>query len=221
MTSSIKIVTFPGTNCEHDVLKQIQYLQGDAELIWHQETNLGSCSGVILPGGFAHGDYLRPGAIARFSPIMDEVIKFAESGGPVLGICNGFQVLTECGLLAGALSINNGLRFICKTLPCILETTQSVLTSAGQVGKELLLPVNHGEGNYICDDQTLDYLKENDLIVLTYAADINGSIDRIAGIRNKAGNVVGLMPHPERAVDPLLGYTDGQILLQSFINAAK
>ncbi len=221
MTSPIKIVTFPGTNCEYDVLKQIQYLRGDAELIWHQEADLGSCSGVILPGGFAHGDYLRPGAIARFSPIMDEVIKFAEAGGPVLGICNGFQVLTECGLLVGALGINDRLRFICKTIPCIIETTRSVLTATGQIGEELTLPVNHGEGNYICDDKTLDYLKENELIVLTYTADINGSISRIAGIRNKAGNVVGLMPHPERAVDPLLGYTDGQILLQSFINATK
>ena len=221
MTHPIKIITFPGTNCEHDVLKQINYLGSKAELLWHRETELGSCGGIVLPGGFAHGDYLRPGAIARFSPIMEQVIKFAEAGGPVLGICNGFQVLTECGLLLGALSKNSQVRFVCKTVTCVVNSKESVLTSGTEQGQELRLPVNHGEGNYICDDETLDYLEQNDLIVLRYKTDVNGSMGQIAGIRNMNGNVVGLMPHPERATDPLLGQTDGQILLRSFIDAAR
>ncbi len=221
MDPIIKIVTFPGTNCEYDVLKQLNFLGADAELIWHQESDLGSCSGIVLPGGFAHGDYLRPGAIARFSPIMEQVIKFAESGGPVIGICNGFQVLTECGLLPGALSKNDRMRFICKTVSCVVKTSGSVLTSAAVAGQTLHLPINHGEGNYVCDEETLKYLRENNLAVLTYTEDVNGSVEQIAGISNKAGNVVGLMPHPERATDPLLGSTDGQVLLRSFIEASK
>jgi phosphoribosylformylglycinamidine synthase len=221
MNPLIKIITFPGTNCEYDAYKQLRFLGAEAELVWHQQSTLGHCSGIILPGGFAHGDYLRPGAIARFSPIMEEVIKFAEAGGPVVGICNGFQVLTECGLLPGALSKNEEMRFICKTVPCVVKSTASVLTSAATGGQELHLPINHGEGNYVCDDATLQYLTTNNMIVLSYTTNVNGSIENIAGITNKTGNVVGLMPHPERAVDPLTGQTDGQVLLKSFIEAAK
>ena len=220
MTASIGVVVFPGTNCEHDAVAAVDALGGHGRLIFHTDTSLGDVDGLILPGGFAHGDYLRPGAIARFSPIMDAVRGFAESGGPVVGICNGFQVLCEAHLLPGALQKNRGLTFLCQ--PSVLEvvSTASVLTSGATVGDRLDVPINHFSGSYTCDIDTLRTLTESGRIVLRYADNPNGSIDSIAGISNEAGNVVGLMPHPERAVSALLGSEDGTVLLRSFLDAA-
>ena len=220
MTASIGVVVFPGTNCEHDAVAAVDALGGHGRLIFHTDTSLGDVDGLILTGGFAHGDYLRPGAIARFSPIMDAVRGFAESGGPVVGICNGFQVLCEAHLLPGALQKNRGLTFLCQ--PSVLEvvSTASVLTSGATVGDRLDVPINHFSGSYTCDIDTLRTLTESGRIVLRYADNPNGSIDSIAGISNEAGNVVGLMPHPERAVSALLGSEDGAVLLRSFLDAA-
>ncbi len=173
----------------------------------------------MLPGGFAHGDYLRPGAIARFSPVMDAVSRFAASGGPVVGICNGFQVLTEAGLLPGALQKNRGLRFLCTTAEVRVESEKSAITAGVAVGTVLRIPINHFEGNYICDAETLAVLQGEGRIVLRYVDNPNGSIDGIAGVCNEAGNVVGLMPHPERASDELLGSTDGAALLGALLSA--
>ena len=220
MTASIGVVVFPGTNCEHDAVTAVDALGGSGRLIFHTETSLGSIDGLILPGGFAHGDYLRPGAIARFSPIMESVRTFAQAGGPVVGICNGFQVLCEAHLLPGALQKNRGLTFLCQ--PSVLEvvSTASVLTAGATVGDRLSVPINHFSGSSTCDIDTLRQLTEADRIVLRYADNPNGSIDAIAGVSNAAGNVVGLMPHPERAVSPLLGSEDGAVLLRSFLDAA-
>lgn len=217
MSTSVAVVSFPGSNCEHDVTRALSALGADADVIWHLEPTVGNADAIVLPGGFAHGDYLRPGAIARFSPIMESVVRFAKEGGPVLGICNGFQVLTEAGLLPGALTRNAGLRFICKTVECEVTSTASCLTSSSATGQTLRLPINHGEGNFICDATTLATLEANDRVVLRYKHDVNGSLGRIAGITNEIGNVVGLMPHPERACDPLVGSADGTGLLEAFI----
>ncbi len=189
----------------------------EAELVWHGETSVARFDALVLPGGFAHGDYLRPGALARFSPVMEAVGRFAADGGPVIGICNGFQVLTEAGLLPGALQKNRGLRFLCTTVAVEVCTTRTPLTAATDVGAVLRLPVNHFEGNYICDAATLDALRAEDRIVLRYAENPNGSLDDIAGICNAEGNVVGLMPHPERACDALTGATDGMALLRGLL----
>ena len=175
----------------------------------------------MLPGGFAHGDYLRPGAIARFSPVMAAVARFAAEGGPVVGICNGFQVLTEAGLLPGALYRNAGLRFLCKTVECEVSSTDSILTMRTQLGQVLRLPINHYEGNYTCDATTLRELEDEGRVVLRYrGSNPNGSVHAIAGITNREGNVVGLMPHPERASDPMLGSADGRLLLESLLGAS-
>jgi len=190
-------------------------------LLWHGATRLESVDAVVLPGGFAHGDYLRPGALARFSPIMEAVRDFARSGGPVVGICNGFQVLTEAALLPGALQKNGRLRFLCQPARLVVASTASVLTSGTRVGDELVIPINHFSGNYTCDDETLQRLQAEDRIVLRYADNPNGSVDAIAGIANEAGNVVGLMPHPERASSALLGSEDGLVLLRSLVGAAS
>jgi phosphoribosylformylglycinamidine synthase subunit PurQ / glutaminase len=216
----VGVVVFPGSNCEHDAVEAIRLLGGDAELVWHGDRSVGGFDAVILPGGFAHGDYLRTGAIARFSPIMDAVTKFALDGGPVLGICNGFQVLTEAHLLPGALQKNAGLKFLCTTVGLRVTSTKSVLTTAATEDEVLRVPINHFEGNYTCDARTLAQLHEDDRVVLRYVDNPNGSVDDIAGICNPAGNVVGLMPHPERACDPLLGSTDGAVLLRSFLKSA-
>jgi phosphoribosylformylglycinamidine synthase len=215
----VGVVVFPGSNCEFDVMEGVHAAGADAELVWHGDGSVGSVDAVVLPGGFAHGDYLRPGAIARFSPVMEAVAKFARDGGPVLGICNGFQVLTEAGLLPGALQKNAGLKFLCRTVDVRVESTKSVLTSGAGVGQVLRVPINHFEGNYTCSDETLAELRADDRIVLRYVDNPNGATDDIAGICSPAGNVVGLMPHPERASDPLLGSTDGLVLLRSFIAA--
>jgi len=220
MSGRVGVVVFPGSNCEHDVVRALEGLGGSAELVWHQRRDLDALDAVVLPGGFAHGDYLRPGALARFSPVMEAVGRFAAGGGPVVGICNGFQVLTEAGLLPGALQKNAGLRFLCTVVPVVVCSRRSVLTGEVEPGAVLQLPINHFEGNYTCDPETLARLRAEDRVVLRYAANPNGSVDDIAGVCNEAGNVVGLMPHPERACDAMGAGTDGEGLLRSLVSAA-
>jgi phosphoribosylformylglycinamidine synthase subunit PurQ / glutaminase len=220
MTARIGVVLFPGSNCEHDVVEAIHAAGGEAHLIWHGATDLGPVDGVVLPGGFAHGDYLRPGAIARFSPVMTAIESFAARGGAVIGICNGFQILTEARLLPGALQKNRGLTFLCMPVRLEVTSNRSVLTRDLMPGQQLTIPINHFEGNYTCDTATLDELKADDRIVLRYVDNPNGSVDNIAGICNAEGNVVGLMPHPERASDVLLGSVDGIGLLRSLLGHA-
>jgi phosphoribosylformylglycinamidine synthase len=220
VTARVGVVVFPGSNCEHDVVEAVRALGGDAELLWHDEADLRGVDAVVVPGGFAHGDYLRPGAIARFSPVMGAVGDFAAAGGPVVGICNGFQVLAEAGLLPGALQKNRQLKFVCTTVPLTVTSDRSVLTRGCTPGDVLRVPVNHFEGSYTCDGATLEELVAEDRVVLRYVDNPNGSLDDIAGICSSDGNVVGLMPHPERAVDPLLGSADGAPLLRSLLSAA-
>ncbi|HZT64240.1 MAG TPA: phosphoribosylformylglycinamidine synthase subunit PurQ [Acidimicrobiales bacterium] len=220
MTVRVAVVVFPGSNCEHDVVESVERLGGRAEVVFHTSAALSGFDAVVLPGGFAHGDYLRPGAIARFSPVMAAVGEFAAAGGPVVGICNGFQVLTEARLLPGALQKNAGLRFVCAPTALRVETSASVLTKGVEPGTVLELPINHFEGNYLADPDTLARLRDEDLVVLRYLDNPNGSADDIAGVRNPEGNVVGLMPHPERATDPLTGGTDGAVLLGALLAAA-
>ena len=217
MAPRIGVVQFPGSNCELDALEAVRLLGGDAEILWHGDAALGGVDAVIVPGGFAYGDYLRPGAIARFSPVMNAVVDFAEGGGPVVGICNGFQVLTEAGLLPGALQKNRGLKFLCTTVELRVDSTDSVLTSEAELGDVLRVPINHFEGNYTCSPDTLAELRANEQVVLRYVTNPNGSIDDIAGICSAGRNVVGLMPHPERAVSDLLGSQDGVPLLRSLL----
>jgi phosphoribosylformylglycinamidine synthase I len=220
VSARVGVVLFPGSNCEHDVVEAIERLGGEAHILWHGERSTGQVDAVVLPGGFAHGDYLRPGAIARFSPIMAAVEEFARGGGPVVGICNGFQVLTEAHLLPGALQKNRGLTFLCQTVQLEVASDRSVLTSGISAGTHLRIPINHFEGNYTCDRRTLDELTDEGLVVLRYVDNPNGSVGDIAGITNSAGNVVGLMPHPERAIDSLLGSEDGALLLRSLLSTA-
>ncbi len=220
MPARVGVVVFPGTNCEHDTVLGLERLGATPELVWHGDRNVGGYDALVVPGGFAHGDYLRPGAIARFSPVMAAVGEFAASGGPVVGICNGFQVLTEAGLLPGALQKNRGLRFLCTTVSTTVESSDSVLTRDVAVGTELQLPINHFEGNYTCDEETLAMLRAEDRIVLRYVDNPNGSVDAIAGVCNESRTVVGLMPHPERATDPLIGSVDGLVLLGALLRSA-
>ena len=220
MAAKVGVVRFPGTNCEFDTVEAINALGGEGEILWHGESSIGNSDAVIIAGGFAHGDYLRPGAIARFSPIMDAVVEAANDGMPVIGICNGFQVLTEAGLLPGALQKNAGLKFINDWQMLRVESTNSALTAAAEAGQSLNIPINHFEGNYTCSPETLAALRANDQIVLTYTPNPNGSVGDIAGVCNEGRNVVGLMPHPERASHALLGSTDGNVLLQSVLDTA-
>jgi phosphoribosylformylglycinamidine synthase subunit PurQ / glutaminase len=220
MTTTVGVVVFPGSNCEHDVVEALQGLGAEAVLLWHGDNALGAVDAVVLPGGFAHGDYLRPGALARFSPLMGPITEFAAAGGPVVGICNGFQVLTEAGLLPGALQKNRGARFLCAPADLIVASTESALTCATDLGEVLRLPINHFEGNYTCSAETLAQLRAEDRVVLRYVDNPNGSMDDIAGVCSAGRNVVGLMPHPERACDPLLGSVDGRRLLGSLVAAA-
>jgi phosphoribosylformylglycinamidine synthase len=217
----VAVIRFPGTNCEFDVAEAVESLGAHARIVFHDEPSLGAADAVVVAGGFAHGDYLRPGAIARFSPVMSAVGEFAADGGPVVGICNGFQVLTEAHLLPGALQKNAGLKFRCGTAQLRVETTDSVLTSAAAVGEVLDIPINHFEGNYTCSPETLAELRGEDRIVVRYVDNPNGSVDDIAGICNEGRNVVGLMPHPERACNELLGSSDGIVMLQSLLAAAS
>ncbi len=220
MSVRVGVVVFPGTNCELDVQYAVEQLGGRTELLWHGEDSTKGVDAIVVPGGFAHGDYLRTGAIARFSPVMRAVGEYARSGGPVIGICNGFQVLCEAHLLPGALQKNAGLKFLCETVALRVETTSTALTNQARVGDVLRIPINHFEGNYVCDARALAELRAEDRVILRYVENPNGSLDDIAGICNAEGNVVGLMPHPERASEVLLGSSDGVVLLKSLLAAA-
>ena len=226
MSGRVAVVVFPGSNCEHDVAHVLRLAGAEPELVWHRETDLGDVAGVVLPGGFAHGDYLRTGAIARFSPVMSEVERLAAAGVPVLGICNGFQILCEAGLLPGALVANRDLEFICRPVHLRVESTDSILTRAAAVGDVLRVPLNSFEGNYVAPADQLESVESGGRVMLRYcdafgelgdAANPNGSADHIAAIANPAGNVAGLMPHPERAAEAILGSTDGLVLIESFV----
>jgi phosphoribosylformylglycinamidine synthase len=216
----VGVIVFPGSNCDHDAWYAVNHNLGHrAEFIWHDSTGLGNAEAIVLPGGFSYGDYLRCGAIARFSPVMNAVREFAAAGGPVLGICNGFQILVESGLLPGALMRNAGLHFICKEIELVTETADSPFTSELKKGQVLRLPIAHGEGRYYADDRTLDQLEAEDRVVFRYRNNPNGSLRDIAGILNEKRNVMGMMPHPERACDPLMGSTDGVAIFESLFSA--
>jgi phosphoribosylformylglycinamidine synthase subunit PurQ / glutaminase len=216
----IGVVVFPGSNCDHDAwYAASQNLGQPAEFLWHDSALLGDVDAVILPGGFSYGDYLRCGAIAKFSPVMSAVKKFAHEGGLVLGICNGFQILVESGLLPGALIRNRGLKFICRPVRLRTETVDSPFTCSGAKGQVLTVPIAHGEGCYYADEKTLDQLEAEDRVVFRYLDNPNGSLRDIAGILNEGRNVLGMMPHPERAADPLMGSTDGLVVFRSMMDA--
>jgi phosphoribosylformylglycinamidine synthase I len=221
VSTRVGVVVFPGSNCELDAVEAVTLAGGGAELLWHGDASVSGVDVVVVPGGFAHGDYLRPGAIARFSPVMGAVATHAAAGGPVIGICNGFQVLTEAGLLPGALQKNRGLKFLCDTVELRVETTASALTNQTEAGRVLRIPINHFEGNYTCSPEVLAELQAEDRVVLRYVDNPNGSTDDIAGVCNAGRNVVGLMPHPERASHPLLGSADGLPLIESLLAAGR
>ncbi|WP_308637829.1 phosphoribosylformylglycinamidine synthase subunit PurQ [Paenibacillus silvisoli] len=216
------VLVFPGSNCDIDCYKAVEDTIGQkVDYVWHTSTDLSGYDAILVPGGFSYGDYLRCGAIARFAPVMNEVVKAAAEGKFILGICNGFQILTEAGLLPGALRRNSGMKFICAQTQLEVANNNTAFTSAYSEGEIIDIPIAHGEGNYYCDDETLAQLKANNQIVFRYAGDTNpnGSVDNIAGISNERGNVVGMMPHPERAVDELLGSADGKRMFTSILNA--
>jgi phosphoribosylformylglycinamidine synthase subunit PurQ / glutaminase len=212
------VIVFPGSNCDVDMYHAIKDELGEqVEYVWHDTESLDEFDGILLPGGFSYGDYLRTGAIARFSNVMKEVVKAANAGKPVLGVCNGFQILLEAGLLPGAMRRNESLSFICRPVELQVENNQTMFSAGLEKGETITIPVAHGEGNYYCDDETLAKLKANNQIVFTYKKNPNGSLEDIAGIINEQGNVLGMMPHPERAVDELLGGADGLKLFQSIV----
>ena len=212
------VIVFPGSNCDLDMYHAVKDVLGEeAEYVFHTETSLEGFDGVLLPGGFSYGDYLRCGSIAQFSPIMAEVKRFAEEGRPVLGVCNGFQVLVEAGLLPGVLMRNRDLKFMCKTVDLVVKNNETMFTSEYAAQETIRVPIAHGEGNYYCDETTLAALKANGQIAFTYKENPNGSVENIAGITNEAGNVLGMMPHPERAVEVLLGGEDGKRLFTSIV----
>jgi phosphoribosylformylglycinamidine synthase I len=217
----IAVVVFPGSNDDRDAALALTGLGADPVLVWHAEPDLPDVTAVVLPGGFSYGDYLRCGAIARFAPVMDAVRRFAADGGFVLGICNGFQVLCEAGLLPGALRPNASLSFVCRDVPLRVERDDTPFTSLCERGQRLSIPVKHGEGCYFADDDLLAELDTTGQIALRYEQNPNGSVADIAGVVNETGTVFGLMPHPEHAVDPLLGSTDGALLLGSLVAAAR
>lgn len=218
----VGVVVFPGSNCDHDAWYAVSRNLGhSAEFLWHDSRSLANVDAILLPGGFSYGDYLRCGAIARFSPVMESVREFAAEGGPVLGICNGFQILTESHLLPGALLRNKGLKFVCKPVELRIETTDSPFTNLASKGQIIRVPVAHGEGCYVADDRTLDQLEADDRVVFRYLDNPNGSERDIAGILNENRNVLGMMPHPERMSDPLMGGTDGLVVLQSLAAAVE
>ncbi len=228
MSKTIGVIIFPGSNCDHDAYHAMKHVMGaETKFLWHKDNNLDDIDLLIIPGGFSYGDYLRSGAIARFSPIMQEVVRYAEQGRPVMGICNGFQILLESGLLPGAMLHNEKLRFVCKNVFIRVENNQTIFTNGLQTGDVLDLPVSHGEGNYFIDDDGLKVLQDQDRIVFRYCneqgeitpdANFNGSVDSIAGICNSGGNVLGMMPHPERAVEEILGSTDGKKLFEALFD---
>jgi phosphoribosylformylglycinamidine synthase subunit PurQ / glutaminase len=216
----IAVVTFPGSNDDRDAALALERLGADAVPVWHAEPDLPDVAAVVLPGGFSYGDYLRCGAIARFAPVMDAVRRFAAEGGLVLGICNGFQVLCEAGLLPGVLRPNASLSFVCRDVALRVENAETPFTSRAREGQALTIPVKHGEGCYFADPELLAELEANGQIVLRYEDNPNGSVAAVAGVANAGKNVFGLMPHPEHAVDPLLGSTDGALVLGSLVDAA-
>ena len=223
------VIIFPGSNCDHDAYWTIQHVaKQPVTFLWHESHDLEGCDAIIVPGGFAYGDYLRTGAIAKFSPVMESVRRFADGGGLVLGICNGFQILCESGLLPGALMRNTGLKYVCKPVQVRVENAATPFTNACSRGEVLTIPIGHMEGNYFCDEATLDELRRSDRIVFRYvtpsgevsaSANPNGSLDNIAGICSAGGNVVGMMPHPERSAEPELGGTDGMKIFHSMVGA--
>ncbi len=224
------VIIFPGSNCDHDALWAFkEVFQQPATFLWHDSADLQDCDAIIVPGGFAYGDYLRTGAIAKFSPVMESVRKFAANGGVVMGICNGFQILCESGLLPGALMRNQGLKYICKPIHIRVEATDTPFTGDCRKGEVLEIPIGHMEGNYFCDEATLKELQDQNRIIFRYStpdgqitreANPNGSLDNIAGICSENRNVLGMMPHPERASEELMGMTDGLKILRSLVNAA-
>ncbi|KMY52890.1 MULTISPECIES: phosphoribosylformylglycinamidine synthase subunit PurQ [Bacillaceae] len=212
------VIVFPGSNCDVDMFHAVKDELGEeVEYVWHDADDLSQFDGILLPGGFSYGDYLRSGAIAHLSKVMSEVKKAAEAGKPILGVCNGFQILLESGLLPGAMLRNKDLKFVCRPTKLRVENNETMFSSAYNKGEEITIPVAHGEGNYYCDEATLKQLQDNQQIVFTYADNFNGSLQSIAGIVNEKGNVLGMMPHPERAVDELLGSADGLKLFQSIV----
>ena len=217
----IAVVTFPGSNDDGDALLALEVLGAEPVRAWHADRGLpDGALGVVLPGGFSYGDYLRCGAIARFAPIMDAVAVFAAAGGPVLGICNGFQILCEAGLLPGVLRLNREQQFICRDVTITVESTSSAFGGEWKEGQELVIPIKHGEGNWYGDEELVAALEARGQIAFRYTEDVNGAVGRIAGVTNEAGNVLGLMPHPEHAVDPLLGPVGGVAVLAGLIQAA-
>ncbi|MEQ9265513.1 MAG: phosphoribosylformylglycinamidine synthase subunit PurQ [Balneolaceae bacterium] len=223
------VIVFPGSNCDHDAYHAMKHIMNsDVKFLWHKDTDLSGIDFLIVPGGFSYGDYLRSGAIARFSPIMQEVVKFAQKGGPVMGICNGFQILLEAGLIPGAMMHNHKLRFVCKNVFIRCETTDSLFSSSLEKGQVFDIPVSHGEGNYFISDDGLNSLNDKDQVIFRYSdasgnlteeANFNGSIDSIAGITNDGRNVLGMMPHPERAMEKILGSDDGKPIFESILNS--
>jgi phosphoribosylformylglycinamidine synthase subunit PurQ / glutaminase len=229
VSKKIGVIVFPGSNCDHDAYHAMKHvMDAETEFLWHKDSDLSGIDLLIVPGGFSYGDYLRSGAIARFSPIMNAVMDYAQKGHPVLGICNGFQILLEAGLLPGAMLHNDKLRFVCKQVHIRVESTRSLFTSGMENGQVIRVPVSHGEGNYFIDDKGLADLEENDQIAFRYCdehgnltkeSNFNGSVSAIAGITSKAGNVLGMMPHPERAMEKVLGSDDGKLFFDSVFNS--
>ncbi|NGP87520.1 phosphoribosylformylglycinamidine synthase subunit PurQ [Fodinibius halophilus] len=228
MSANFGVIVFPGSNCDHDAYHALAHvMNANTKFLWHKDTDLSDIDFLLVPGGFSYGDYLRSGAIARFSPIMQSVVDFVEQGRPVLGICNGFQILLEAGLLPGAMLHNEELRFVCKQTHLRCETSDTLFTRNIEEGEVLQVPVAHGEGNYFTDEDQLKALQDNDQVVFRYSdadgnvteeANFNGSVDNIAGICNKNRNVLGMMPHPERAVEKLIGSDDGKKIFESVLN---
>jgi phosphoribosylformylglycinamidine synthase I len=217
----IAVLVFPGSNDDRDAALALDRLGAEPTRVWHAERELPAVGAVVLPGGFSYGDYLRCGAIARFAPVMAAVSRFADNGGLVLGICNGFQVLCEAGLLPGALRPNASLSFVCRDVRLRVERTETAFTSRAEAGQRLTVPVKHGEGCYFADEELLAELEQNGQVLLRYEENPNGSVAAIAGVANEAGTVFGLMPHPEHAVDPLLGSADGALILGSLVDAVR
>jgi phosphoribosylformylglycinamidine synthase subunit PurQ / glutaminase len=225
VSKKIGVIVFPGSNCDHDAYHAMKHvMNADTKFLWHKDTDLTDIDLLIVPGGFSYGDYLRSGAIARFSPIMNSVVDYAKKGNPVLGICNGFQIILESGLLPGAMLHNEKLRFVCKNVNIRVESTRSLFTTSMEKGQVINIPVSHGEGNYFIDDTGLASLEENDQIAFRYCdqngslteeSNFNGSVSAIAGITNIEGNVLGMMPHPERAMEKVLGSDDGKLFFDS------
>lgn len=222
------VITFPGSNCDHDAYHALAHvMEAETRFIWHKDTDLSGLDLLLIPGGFSYGDYLRSGAIARFSPVMQSVVEYADRGGPVLGICNGFQILLEAGLLPGAMLHNRELRFVCKQAHIRCEENDTLFTGSVEKGQVLQIPVAHGEGNYFTDEENLKAMQDHRQIVFRYCtpggevtpeSNFNGSVDNIAGICNRQRNVLGMMPHPERAVEQAIGSDDGKLLFESILN---